>query len=55
MVFVGYMGADNFDLRLAPMYQDAKKVERMLQEEAAGGSAPAANANDSGGDNNRGK
>lgn len=33
MVFVGYMGADHFDLRLAPMYQDAKKVEHMLQEE----------------------
>ena len=34
MTFVAYMGADNFDLRLAPMYQDAKKVERMLKEEA---------------------
>ena len=37
MVFVGYMGMDNFDLRLAPMYQDAKKVEEMLKEEGAQG------------------
>ena len=39
MVFIGYMGADNFDLRLAPMYQDAKRVERMLQQEAVAAAA----------------
>ena len=33
MVFIGYMGRDTFDLRLAPMYQDAKKVEKMIKEE----------------------
>jgi len=37
MVFIGYMGMDNFDWRLAPMYQDAKKVEEMLKEEGAQG------------------
>mmetsp|Transcript_12412 Transcript_12412/g.23703 ORF Transcript_12412/g.23703 Transcript_12412/m.23703 type:complete len:130 (-) Transcript_12412:227-616(-) len=37
MCFVGYMGMDNFDLRWAPMYQDAKKVEEMLKEEGAQG------------------
>ena len=45
MVFVGYMGADNFDLRLAPMYQDAKRVEEMLKEEAASGSGGAPSNN----------
>jgi hypothetical protein len=33
MVFIGYMGADSFDLRFAPMYQDARRVHDMLEEE----------------------
>jgi hypothetical protein len=28
LCFIGYVGLDNFDLRLAPMYQNAKKAER---------------------------
>lgn len=28
LCFVGYMGLDQFDWRLAPMYQEAKKAER---------------------------
>lgn len=41
MIFIGYMGTQNFDLRIAPMYQDAKKMERMLQQEAAAAAATA--------------
>lgn len=39
MVFIGYMGADGFDLRLAPMYQDARRVHDMLAEEEAAAAA----------------
>lgn len=28
LIFVGYAGMSNFDLRLAPMYQDAKKAKQ---------------------------
>jgi hypothetical protein len=26
LCFIGYVGLDNFDLRIAPMYQEAKKA-----------------------------
>lgn len=34
LAFIGYVGLDNFDTRLAPMYQEAKK-----DEEPGGGPA----------------
>lgn len=33
--FMGYMGLEQFDFRLAPMYQDVKKVEAYYEEEEA--------------------
>jgi hypothetical protein len=26
--FIGYLGLDRLDFRIAPMYQDAKKIEK---------------------------
>lgn len=31
VVFIGYLGYEQFDLRLAPKYQDKKKREKELQ------------------------
>jgi hypothetical protein len=31
--FIGYAGLENFDWRLAPLYQDIKKVETSYNEE----------------------
>lgn len=31
--FVGYMGLDNMDWRLAPMYQESKKAKQGVKEE----------------------
>jgi hypothetical protein len=28
LCFIGYVGLDEFDMRLAPMYQEAKKAEQ---------------------------
>lgn len=39
MCFVGYVGLDNFDFRIAPMYQDVKKVERIMREKEEEASA----------------
>ena len=37
MCFVGYIGLDGFDLRVAPMFQDAKKMANEKQGESRGG------------------
>ena len=47
--FVGYIGKDRMDFRIAPMYQDAKKIK---QAEAA---AAAAAASSNGGDSAEGR
>lgn len=36
LCFVGYLGVDKLDFRLAPMYQDVKKVEAHLAAEKQG-------------------
>jgi len=41
MCFIGYIGLDKFDWRLAPMYQDVKKAEAIMKAEAAGQSLDA--------------
>ena len=33
IAFIGYMGVDQFDFRLAPMYQDAKKAQAVVDVE----------------------
>ena len=33
MCFIGYMGIEKMDFRLAPMYQDVKKWEKLQKEE----------------------
>jgi hypothetical protein len=37
--FVGYMGLDQFDLRMAPMYQDNRKALQQEQQAAASSSS----------------
>eukprot|EP00522_Entomoneis_paludosa_P010490 CAMPEP_0172447758 /NCGR_PEP_ID=MMETSP1065-20121228/6983_1 /TAXON_ID=265537 /ORGANISM="Amphiprora paludosa, Strain CCMP125" /LENGTH=160 /DNA_ID=CAMNT_0013199127 /DNA_START=16 /DNA_END=498 /DNA_ORIENTATION=+ len=41
MAFMGYMGIDAFDFRLAPMTQEKEKYERMMAEQAAAEQAMA--------------
>ena len=45
MCFVGYVGLENFDFRLAPMYQDVKEVEAYFEDEEAKKSAQAKESN----------
>jgi hypothetical protein len=33
LIFVGYAGMSNFDLRLAPMYQDGKKAKQEQEQQ----------------------
>lgn len=35
MCFIGYLGVENLDFRIAPMYQDAKKIRAQQDSDAS--------------------
>lgn len=37
LCFVGYLGVEKLDFRIAPMYQDAKKVQQQQDAESSSG------------------